>query len=373
MSWKSGGAPFLDVLDEDPPFPLISAASTLHTQPGSHALLDYQTQLELLEQQNKKRLLMARQEQDIISASTSTKPKTMELNLLAPGRVVQESGESHDVDSMAVKDLNNVLDGADGSKIDLQKLQEYIGLLQAKARQFEVIREKQASSRYQILHRLVQRGVSRDHRNSRSLDGRYSTPFFDHPEWVKGQENQWRIQSSLPLHNFDLYLEKNKDVAFLVYRNFDTASASIKAKPESDDVTKGKAKHLPQYTSENIQPVNKDLVEAIKTLLSSRVEYSELLLSFTATNELTAPYLFVYHNRKGLEELQNDLSSSARAQLSLLSDYVTNQFAEEYSAADSALSQGKISPDHIPYLFKPQDLLVQRSDGQYQGYVATSW
>ena len=32
--------------------------------PGSHALQDYQMQLMLLEQQNKKRLLMARQEQD---------------------------------------------------------------------------------------------------------------------------------------------------------------------------------------------------------------------------------------------------------------------------------------------------------------------
>ena len=33
-------------------------------QPGNHALQDYQMQLMLLEQQNKKRLLMARQEQD---------------------------------------------------------------------------------------------------------------------------------------------------------------------------------------------------------------------------------------------------------------------------------------------------------------------
>lgn len=36
------------------------------TGPGSHALQDYQTQLMLLEQQNKKRLMMARQEQDTI-------------------------------------------------------------------------------------------------------------------------------------------------------------------------------------------------------------------------------------------------------------------------------------------------------------------
>ncbi|PVH97658.1 hypothetical protein DM02DRAFT_644063 [Periconia macrospinosa] len=38
-------------------------------QPGNHALQDYQMQLMLLEQQNKKRLLMARQEQDNMSGS----------------------------------------------------------------------------------------------------------------------------------------------------------------------------------------------------------------------------------------------------------------------------------------------------------------
>jgi hypothetical protein len=41
-------------------------ASTVHPGGGNHALQDYQMQLMLLEQQNKKRLLMARQEQDNI-------------------------------------------------------------------------------------------------------------------------------------------------------------------------------------------------------------------------------------------------------------------------------------------------------------------
>lgn len=310
---------------------------------------------------------MARQESDVVATS-------MEAGASAPGEIVFATNKSSDVDSATGKtDLQNVLSEADASRIDLQKLQEYIELLQAKAQQFEAIRKKQAPSRYQILYRLLQRDFSQHQKKSSKLERQYSLPFFDHPEWVKGQGNASRIQCNLPLHNFELYLEKNKDVAFFVYRNFDTESASIVAKPGTDDTTIGRAVHLPQYTSETIRPVNQDLIEAIKTLLSSRVEYSELLRDYATTNELAAPYLFVYHNRKNLEEFQNSLPLPASVQLSLLSSYVTEQFAEEYKTADSLLSQSKISPKYIRYLFKPGDLLIQRHNSQYQGYVATSW
>jgi hypothetical protein len=47
------------------------------TQTGNHALQDYQMQLMLLEQQNKKRLLLARQEQD---HTGNPHPLTMQLH-----------------------------------------------------------------------------------------------------------------------------------------------------------------------------------------------------------------------------------------------------------------------------------------------------
>lgn len=46
----------------------------LHGHPGNHALQDYQMQLMLLEQQNKKRLLMARQERDNIDHTSLSPP-----------------------------------------------------------------------------------------------------------------------------------------------------------------------------------------------------------------------------------------------------------------------------------------------------------
>ena len=328
-------------------------------------------QLMLLEQQNKKTFRMSRSIQNELyrgGFASESAAMALEAANSAPKGAVPGTGKSNGVDDDTVKSkLQDVLDGADASQLDLQKLQEYIELLQDRAREYEMIQREKAPSRYQIIYRIKRREPIHDFEGSKAVES--YLPFFDHPEWVKGQGSARRIQSNLPLNNFDLYLEKNKDVALIVYRNFDTDSTNIVAdEAKSDTVT-----HLPQYSSETIRPVDEDLIEAIKLLLGSRQEYTEVLREFSESYELTAPYLFIYHSRKSLEAFQNSLPLPAKTQLSLLLKYVTEEYADEYAGADYLLSQGKISPVHVRYLFKPGDLLVSRVDGQYMGYISTSW
>lgn len=54
-------------------------------QSGNHALQDYQMQLMLLEQQNKKRLMMARQEQDNITRGDGAAPMPGQVGMQPPG------------------------------------------------------------------------------------------------------------------------------------------------------------------------------------------------------------------------------------------------------------------------------------------------
>ena len=316
---------------------------------------------------------MARQEHDIDIAPTSSAAMDTEAVASAPSRIIPTTGMANGVDDHTIKTkLKHVLEGADPSELDLQKLQEYIEILQAQAKQFESTQSRQTPSRYQIIYRIKRQELVQQHNGKQKWENRFS-PFFDHPEWVRGQGSASRIQCNLPLTNFDLYLEKNKDITFIVYRNFDTESTRIVAKPGTDDLSSDKATLHPQYTSETVRPVNKDLIEATMALLKSQQEYAELLREFSASLELPAPYLFIYHSRRSLETFQDSLPLHAKAQLSLLLNYVTEQYADEYATADSLLSRNKISPEHLRYLFKPGDLLVSRVDGQYKGFVSTSW
>lgn len=311
----------------------------------------------LLTQKNKKRLQAAR--------STVN----MEIEASNSNEIVSKTDNMDYVDiSIAKTEVQNVFDGADTS-LDLQKLQEHIELLHAKVQQFETITEKQISPRFQVLYRIWHL----ENENSRSTKLKDSLPFFDHPQWIEGQGSERQLRCKLPLNNFDLYIEKNKDIAFIVYRNFDTRLKDNMATSGNDDARNETATHSPRSTSETIQIVSKDLIDAVKTLLSSREEYVELLRNYAKSKELRAPYLFIYHSRKDLEEFQSSLPLRARTQLLLLSNYVTEQYAQEYESADFLLSQGKISPEYMQYLFKPGDLLLQRVNDQYMGFVATSW
>ena len=335
----------------------------------------------LSEQQNKERLLMARQERDSMEAlqqqgMINTRPHSAEngaeIVTSGPSQAVRTTEKLNRVaDQEMETNLQGVLDGADASQLDLQKLQEYIELLQVKARQYETIQKEQAPLRWQIIYRIKQTQVVHEGKFSNVVE-KYSS-FFDRPEWVKGQGNTRRLQCNLPLENFDLYLEKNKDITFIVYRNFVIDELGGLAQPQTGDVSSERVEYLPQHSSETIRPVDQNLIEAIKNLLGFRREYSQILSMFSESNELAAPYLFIYHERKSLEEFQNSLPLRANVQLSLLSKFIAEEYADEYATTDSLLSQEKTSPAYIRYLFKPGDLLVSRVDGQYMGYVATSW
>ena len=286
-------------------------------------------QLMLIDQQNKKNILMARKSQDIVNSAGNLAVTNMEAEASAPSGIAFTTDKSDGFNDQTIEmKLQNVLNGADASKLDLQKLQDYIEILRAKAQRFEAIGKEQRPFRYQVLYRVRQKESLQHRQHPVKIDDRYAVPFFDHPEWVKGQGNASRLQCNLPLNNFDLFLEKNKDVAFIVYRDFDTTLESIVARPGSDNATSGRATHPLQHTSETIRPVSRDLFKVIKILLSSREEYSELLREYSTSYELPAPYLFIYHSRKRLEEFQNNLPLPAKRQLLLLSNYVMEQYAD---------------------------------------------
>lgn len=111
--------------------------------------------------------------------------------------------------------------------------------------------------------------------------------------------------------------------------------------------------HHPRPFSETIRPVADDLKKALKEILGSGTEYKQTLSEYLRTQELSAPYLFIYHSRHRLDGIQNRLSPPAQKQLDLLLDYVKSTFGDQYAAANSLLARKQILPEYVDYLFKP--------------------
>lgn len=258
----------------------------------------------------------------------------------------------------ALKEWENQCEGdKDGSKQDLsdrlrtdiENLQRKVAHMQETLHKMEMQQQKKAKKRYQVLYRL---------------DGEC---YLDHPEWTRGQASN---VSRKPLHNFDLFLERNKNIVFVVYRDFGRRSRVRRGnlKPQSGDVITP-----PEHITESVRIIDKQLLASFESLLEQDWRYDADLQLLRRSGEMNAPYLFIYHHRRSWREILSRCSSTVRNHLNLLTDYVSKNYGHEYTAADASFGRRKVTVDLMRYLFQPGDTLISKDDGQFRGLVAKSW
>lgn len=269
--------------------------------------------------------------------------------------------------------------GADVPSMDVTELQSFTQRLEDRARQMGASELKhQLPYKHQVLYRILENKWSDDKSGQggdlkrRTVLSVLSPPFFDPPQWVGGQGKTGTLRCQIPLENFDLFLEKNKDISFFVYRTY--VVPEISAQNHRQITRSGETENIPDITiNESIQPITDDLVHAINALLESREDYGDLHQEFQRTSELRAPYLFIYHRRQELGVALGSLDSSAKEQMTLFWNYVMESYGDEYAAADALISQGKITSNYVKYLFKPGDVIIEKSNDQHLGWIAKSW
>ncbi|KAJ9658264.1 hypothetical protein H2198_003837 [Neophaeococcomyces mojaviensis] len=197
-----------------------------------------------------------------------------------------------------------------------------------------------------------------------------SPAYFDPPEWWGGEGVTGAFRCSVPLENLELYLEKNKDVAIIIYRTY------VEPSPEDLLAKKGAKVNKPwtAVVNESIRPIHKGLVYALTEMLEVRDEYAAILQTFRSSSEVTAPYIFCYHHRSDFDDISESSDESTKEQLHLFLSHIMQIWGEVYNTANLMISQNNISHRYIEYLFKPGDTLIQRhEDGEYTGWVATGW
>jgi hypothetical protein len=240
-------------------------------------------------------------------------------------------------------------DSSDCLRTDIENLQRKVAYMQEKLHKMEMQQQKKAKKRYQVLYRLDREC------------------YLDHPEWTRGQAS---MVSRRPLHNFDLFLERNKNIVFVVYRDFGRRTRVKRGdlKPQSGDVITP-----PEHITESVRIIDKQLLASFESLLEQDWRYDDDLQLLRRTGEMNAPYLFIYHHRRSWTELLSRCSNTVRKHLNLLTDYVSKNYGHEYMAADASFRRRKVTVDLVKYLFQPGDTLISKDDGQCRGLIAKSW
>lgn len=214
---------------------------------------------------------------------------------------------------------------------------------------------------YQVLYRIPEDvHVYADSADDRHPRQRPAPLYFDEPQWVSHPYGGGKLQCRVPVDNFDLFLEQNKGMSFIVYKNYAVSKQTSKT---SHELT----------VNESIQPIHKDLIKAIHTILDSKEEYTETRQQFGKTREIHPPYLFIFHQRNEWDSIRGSLPECCQQHMATLWGYIIEHYGHEYDTAHTYISSGIITSRYVDYLFKPGEIVVQRNGNQYIAWVARSW
>jgi hypothetical protein len=224
--------------------------------------------------------------------------------------------------------------------------------------------QKQKPSRLKVLYRLQDDGSS----DSPNID----TSFEDEPEIIKDKGDTAYLRCRTRVNNMDLFLMSQPDISLVVFRTYPKIihldSTESRHRSQAIDHLR-----LPAPVAESIFPVEEHLKQSLKMILKRKPEFKQLYHRYQATDELEAPYLFIYHSRGDLENIRSLLSLEASKQLGLLLDYVERTLGAEYSAADDLLEKGQTAPKYIQYLIKPGKVVVEKQEKSHIGFIADTW
>lgn len=177
--------------------------------------------------------------------------------------------------------------------------------------------------------------------------------YLDQPWVVESGPFNAHLRGSQPISNLELYLERNREVIFIVYRDYECCQQAplSNGKNHADMTTNIKETDL--LWREHIVLVSPDLRSALTRLTKEISGFSipHPRLDKEEHVPITHPYLWWYHHRKEVEAVTRKLSNGMERYAKVFQDYLRDRMAEEWTMVDGLLSHGRISRQYMDYLF----------------------
>ena len=176
---------------------------------------------------------------------------------------------------------------------------------------------------------------------------------YEDPPWVV-QSGPYlaHLRGSHEIRNLELYLEQNKDITSIVYRQFECC----RNPPPTHDPTGNRTRYDMEpddlMTMEYISIVSEELQSSLVELAHSALK-GILHPDFEngTANQIAYPYLWWFHRRVEIETAKSQLGPNFQRQISAFQDYLESSFGDEWTTVDSLISQKQIKAEYISYLF----------------------
>ena len=174
--------------------------------------------------------------------------------------------------------------------------------------------------------------------------------YLDEPWVVKGGPREAHLRSSKEVDNLDLYLERNKEIVYIVYRVYECCNGLPSASSASQPRTSHDVSVSSLIASESVSIVSDGLREIWENLIAIDVSASSDSQDFE-TQHTHHPYLWWFHHRQDIELWKQRLDRESAKLIDLFRSYLNESLGTEWAAVDDLMSRGKITEQYLDYIF----------------------
>ncbi|QPC72221.1 hypothetical protein HYE68_002973 [Fusarium pseudograminearum] len=163
--------------------------------------------------------------------------------------------------------------------------------------------------------------------------------YLDQPWVVETGPNDAHLRGSQPILNFELFLERNKEIVFVIYKDYRCCGKQHKSRSKAHTEPDGQVDASSLLTAEHISIISPDLSSAME-------EFSDIALGdfphtdFRSGDEMRYPYIWWFHRRKNIDEALAKYTSSPSLPMVPNQLAISTEQGRDISKLSGAVTQG---------------------------------
>ncbi|KAF6808226.1 hypothetical protein CPLU01_15696 [Colletotrichum plurivorum] len=174
------------------------------------------------------------------------------------------------------------------------------------------------------------------------------------------------IYARSPVSNPKKYVEKNPNVAFIVYKVY---SQEHQQSAVDEALKSNQPLPCPEPARQDVLLISDEIVQGMKATFEShpklRREFPEV-----RDKKLMAPYIWWYHCRKSIDI--GSLPHHHAKVVGVLINWIEENYGAFYDKIDDQFRRNRVSNDSLEFFFRPSQVLVSVADDVPQGFLATT-
>lgn len=204
------------------------------------------------------------------------------------------------------------------------------------------------------------------------MHGHDQTVFEDLPVRLFRERSQdYELSGKTIIRNLTHYCSENPEISFVVFKEhlcIEDPQAQLPWRAHQRRIQRGS----------EISP-RAERLHVVSDLLQKALDHvavcsePESRIGSTGAHEMAAPYLFLYHHRAQLSQYGEQATGVIKQNIMVLLDFLESDYSAEYREADAEFSKGILSQKHLEKLYRPNEIVIEKSEGRDMAYVVGDW